>query len=262
MTALYWQTIGEGERDLVLLHGWGLNAEVWSCIQARLAPHFRLHGRSAGVRPQPGFGALSLEQMTEIVLAAAPSQARWLGWSLGGLVASRAALMQPQRVKGLITVASSPCFAARDEWPGIRPDVLSGFQHQLSTDFQRTVERFLALQTLGTERASGCAPAESGGAQPADAERRGVERRAGDSAHRRSACAVGRAGAPAAADLRLSGWAGAAQGRRAARRRTAEFYVAARGQSRPCAVYLSSRRICDDDRSVYCSTLNAAENAR
>ena len=50
-------------------------------------------------------------------------------------------------------MASSPCFAARDEWPGIRPDVLSGFQHQLSLDFQRTVERFLALQTLGTESA-------------------------------------------------------------------------------------------------------------
>ncbi len=55
MTALYWQTIGEGERDLVLLHGWGLNAEVWSCIQARLAPHFRLHLVDLpGVRPQPG----------------------------------------------------------------------------------------------------------------------------------------------------------------------------------------------------------------
>lgn len=61
--------------------------------------------------------------------------------------------MQPERLNGLITVASSPCFAARDEWPGIRPDVLSGFQHQLSLDFQRTVERFLALQTLGTESA-------------------------------------------------------------------------------------------------------------
>ena len=219
MTALYWQTIGEGERDLVLLHGWGLNAEVWSCIQARLAPHFRLHGRSAGVRPQP---------RVRRPVAGADDGNRAGGRPVAGTVArlvarragcQRAALMQPQRVKGLITVASSPCFAARDEWPGIRPDVLSGFQHQLSTDFQRTVERFLALQTLGTERASGCAPAESGGAQPADAERRGVERRAGDSAHRRSACAVGRAGAPAAADLRLSGWAGAAQGRRAARRR-------------------------------------------
>ena len=114
--------------------------------------------------------------MTEIVLAAAPSQAR-LGWSLGGLVASRAALMQPQRVKGLITVASSPCFAARDEWPGIRPDVLSGFQHQLSTISSAPSSVFWRCRRWAPKRASGCAPAESGGAQPADAERRGVERR-------------------------------------------------------------------------------------
>ena len=45
------------------------------------------------------------------------------------------------------------CFSARDEWPGIKPDVLAGFQQQLSDDFQRTVERFLALQTMGTETA-------------------------------------------------------------------------------------------------------------
>jgi pimeloyl-[acyl-carrier protein] methyl ester esterase len=35
---------------------------------------------------------------------------------------------------------------------GIKPDVLAGFQQQLSEDFQRTVERFLAL-TMGTETA-------------------------------------------------------------------------------------------------------------
>lgn len=154
MTALYWQTIGKGERELVLLHGWGLNAEVWGCMLERLTPHFRLHLVDLpGYGRSQGFGAMSLEQMTEMVLAAAPPQAWWLGWSLGGLVASQAALMQPQRVQGVITVASSPCFAAQDDWPGIRPEVLSGFQHQLSQDFQRTVERFLALQTLGTESA-------------------------------------------------------------------------------------------------------------
>ncbi|CAI1889057.1 Pimelyl-[acyl-carrier protein] methyl ester esterase [Serratia quinivorans] len=154
MTALYWQTIGEGDRDLVLLHGWGLNAEVWSCMLERLTPHFRLHLVDLpGYGRSQGFAAMSLEQMAEIVLDAAPVQAWWLGWSLGGLVASQIALMQPQRVHGLITVASSPCFAAQDDWPGIRPEVLSGFQHQLSQDFQRTVERFLALQTLGTESA-------------------------------------------------------------------------------------------------------------
>lgn len=154
MTALYWQTLGEGDRDLVLLHGWGLNAQVWSCMLERLTPHFRLHLVDLpGYGRSQGFGAMSLEQMAETLLAAAPANAWWLGWSLGGLVASQIALMQPQRVRGLITVASSPCFAAQDDWPGIRPDVLSGFQHQLGQDFQRTVERFLALQTLGTESA-------------------------------------------------------------------------------------------------------------
>jgi pimeloyl-[acyl-carrier protein] methyl ester esterase len=67
----------------------------------------------------------------------------------------------PERVQALVTVASSPCFSAQDAWPGIKPEVLAGFQQQLSEDFQRTVERFLALQTMGTETASGCPHAET-----------------------------------------------------------------------------------------------------
>lgn len=154
MTALYRQIIGEGRRDLVLLHGWGLNTEVWRCLLTRLTPHFCLHLVDLpGYGRSQGFGPMSLEQMAERALTAAPPQAWWLGWSLGGLVASQAALMQPKRVRGLITVASSPCFATRGNWPGIRPDVLNGFQHQLSQDFQRIIERFLALQALNTNNA-------------------------------------------------------------------------------------------------------------
>lgn len=154
MTQLYWQTTGTGKSDLVLLHGWGLNAEVWHCIIDRLSPHFRLHlvdlpgfGRSSG------YDALTLDQMVDSLLAQMPDKAIWLGWSLGGLVASRLALRYPARVQGLISVASSPCFTAREQWPGIKPQTLENFQQQLSEDFQRTVERFLALQTLGTESA-------------------------------------------------------------------------------------------------------------
>ncbi|WP_380270426.1 pimeloyl-ACP methyl ester esterase BioH [Klebsiella pneumoniae] len=154
MNDIWWQTIGEGDCHLVLLHGWGLNAQVWDCITPQLASHFTLHlvdlpgyGRSGG------FGAMSLEAMAQRGLEQAPPQAVWLGWSLGGLVASQVAIMRPERVQALVTVASSPCFAARDDWPGIKPEVLAGFQQQLSDDFQRTVERFLALQTMGTESA-------------------------------------------------------------------------------------------------------------
>lgn len=154
MKTLWWQTIGTGNCHLVLLHGWGLNAEIWHCIREELASHFTLHlvdlpgfGRSRG------FGAMSLDEMAQQVLDAAPQNAVWLGWSLGGLVASQIALSRPDRVKALVTVASSPCFSAQDAWPGIKPEVLAGFQQQLSEDFQRTVERFLALQTMGTETA-------------------------------------------------------------------------------------------------------------
>ena len=140
MKTIAWQTTGEGNCHLVLLHGWGLNAKVWDCITPQLASHFTLHlvdlpgyGRSGG------FGAMSLEEMAQRVLENAPDRAIWLGWSLG--------------VQALGTVAASPGFSAHDSWPGIKPDVLSGFQQQLSEDFQRTVERFLALQTLGTESA-------------------------------------------------------------------------------------------------------------
>ena len=154
MNDIWWQTTGEGHCHLVLLHGWGLNAQVWDCITPELSAHFTLHlvdlpgyGRSGE------WGAMTLEAMAEKVLENAPERAIWLGWSLGGLVASQIALNHPTRVQALVTVASSPCFSARDEWPGIKPEVLSGFQQQLSEDFQRTVERFLALQTLGTESA-------------------------------------------------------------------------------------------------------------
>ncbi|MBK0003101.1 pimeloyl-ACP methyl ester esterase BioH [Erwinia sp. S43] len=154
MKQLYWQTIGQGDRHLVLLHGWGLNASVWHCISDRLSAHFCLHLVDLpGYGRSQGFPAMSLDEMVASILPQAPEKAVWLGWSLGGLVASRLALLHPERVEALITVASSPRFSAAEDWPGIRPETLSGFQQQLSEDFQRTVERFLALQTLGTESA-------------------------------------------------------------------------------------------------------------
>ncbi|MBM3073795.1 pimeloyl-ACP methyl ester esterase BioH [Lelliottia sp. RWM.1] len=154
MKTLWWQTTGTGNCHLVLLHGWGLNAEVWHCISEELASQFTLHLVDLpGFGRSHSFGEMSLDEMAQHVLDAAPQKAIWLGWSLGGLVASSIALSHPERVQALVTVASSPCFSAREGWPGIKPEVLAGFQQQLSEDFRRTVERFLALQTMGTETA-------------------------------------------------------------------------------------------------------------
>ncbi len=154
MTQLYWHSCGTGKPDLVLLHGWGMNAQIWHCMQNRLAAHFRVHvvdlpgyGRSSQ------YGALSLSEVVDELLAHAPRRAFWLGWSMGGLVACQIALRNPERVCGIITVSSSPCFLANGDWPGIHPQVLDAFAEQLYVDYERTVERFLSLQIHGIDSA-------------------------------------------------------------------------------------------------------------
>lgn len=149
------ERFGQGP-DLVLLHGWGMNGAVWHGIAQQLAAHYRLH-----LVDLPGFGnspladgsEYSLPWLAEQVAAVLPQKCHLLGWSLGGLVASQLALTQPERCQSLITVASSPCFMARDDWPGIAPKVLTGFNQMLAGDFKQTIERFLAIQAMGSEHA-------------------------------------------------------------------------------------------------------------
>lgn len=150
---LDWHSKGQGS-DLVLIHGWGMNGAVWQDVIPALAEHFTVHWCDL-----PGYGysgdvtAESLVEITQAVLARAPQKAAWLGWSLGGLVATQAALLAPERVTQLMTLASSPSFMAREEWRGITLDVLRNFQSQLASDFNLTVERFLALQAMGSPTA-------------------------------------------------------------------------------------------------------------
>ncbi|MEZ9523236.1 pimeloyl-ACP methyl ester esterase BioH [Enterovibrio norvegicus] len=152
-TSLYWHTEGQGS-DLILIHGWGMNSAVWQQLLPRLTDRYRVHCVDL-----PGYGhsqptdAFSLEEMAQCLLNNSPQHAIWVGWSLGGMVATQAALLAPERVQGLVTVASSPRFAAEHGWRGIKPQVLSAFSAQLEDDFSSTVERFMALQAMGSPTA-------------------------------------------------------------------------------------------------------------
>lgn len=152
---LHSETSGSGP-DLVLIHGWGLHGGIWDGLLPLLEPHFSVtrvdlpgHGRS------PWSGESTLDAMVEAVCQAAPVKAAWLGWSLGGLVAMRAAMQQAERVSALITAASSPCFIRKPDWQSaMLPSLLDIFADELEQDYQRTLERFLALQVRGSEQAT------------------------------------------------------------------------------------------------------------
>ena len=152
--SVYLESRGQGP-DLVLVHGWGMNGAVWQPLVERLEADFCLH-----LVDLPGFGqspalpaAAELADWSAAVLDVVPQQAAWLGWSLGGLIATQAALQAPSRVSQLLTLASSPCFVAKDNWPGIKPEVLTAFTEQLMADHEAVITRFLALQAMGSEHA-------------------------------------------------------------------------------------------------------------
>lgn len=154
MIPLHVTTTGTGP-DLVLLHGWGAHSAVWSLLRQRLNQHFRVtsidlpgHGESA----YNASAMTSLPVLARAVLEVAPAQASWLGWSLGGLVAQQAALLQPQRIAKLILVASTARFVSGNDWPhAVTADVFTDFYQQLSNDARASLLRFIALQTRGSQ---------------------------------------------------------------------------------------------------------------
>lgn len=152
MASLFWKTVGTGTIDLILLHGWGFNSAIWSYIIVQLSNNFRLHVVDLpGYGYSRGYGMLTLEQITNEILSYAPKNALWLGWSLGGLIATQAAYQYPQNIRGLITVASSPYFCADKSWPGVKPLILQRLAKQLCKDYANTVEQFFNLQQLSVE---------------------------------------------------------------------------------------------------------------
>lgn len=152
MALAYFETMSNQKPTIVMLHGWGAHSGVWQPISEPLS-------KVANLVPidMPGFGQgkmlkdYSLEAIVEEVVNQAPDNAIWLGWSLGGLIATKVALTYPARVARVITVASSPCFEEKNDWFGMSSLQLNKFSDQLNHDFQKTMKRFLGLQFHGLE---------------------------------------------------------------------------------------------------------------
>jgi len=151
--SLFTQTTGQGP-DLVFLHGWGMNGDVWESVTPSLAKNYRVttvdlpgHGRSVDELDD-----YSLKNLVEQVLAVTPKRSILVGWSMGGLVATQLVLDNPGVINGLVLVASAPKFVRDESWPdGMESEVLDNFAGDLREDYRNTVKRFIAIQSMGSD---------------------------------------------------------------------------------------------------------------
>jgi pimeloyl-[acyl-carrier protein] methyl ester esterase len=149
----------EGKIPVILLHGWGLNSGVWQPLITRINEDTKSDYCFIAI-DLPGFGnnhnvdiaPYSLEKICDYLDLIIKRPAIYLGWSLGGLVASKMTTQHPDKVLALITVASSPMFVeqSQQDWPGIKSKVLANFHQQLAEDTEKTLRGFLKIQAMGS----------------------------------------------------------------------------------------------------------------
>ena len=158
--------------NLVLIHGWGMHGGVWKSVLALLEPYFHLHivdlpgmGFSSPLSHQssdgqPGISAL--DAIVEEVASILPPQANVCGWSFGGQITIRLALLYPQLVKKLVLIGSTPKFvnsrfndqvgvSHTDEtaWThGMDAVIFRQFADNVRQDYQATLLKFLTLQCM------------------------------------------------------------------------------------------------------------------
>lgn len=157
---LHYEHYGNSDNPaLVLLHGWGMNSQVWQPLIEPLAQDFHLT-----LIDLPGLGAsreypqpYGRDAVIDALLAVAPAKASWIGWSLGGQLALALAAKAPERVERLVMLASNPCFVQREGWSeGMSQDTYQGFAQALQQNAAKTLTRFIMLQVQGAEAARPC----------------------------------------------------------------------------------------------------------
>lgn len=143
MNNLYVAKYGRGF-PLVFFHGWGFDHHIWLDLVNGLQAHYQLY-----LVDLPGFGrspSMTWAQFKKKLLAQLPSETALIGWSLGGLIATRLALEEPARTCHLVNLASSPRFLKETNWPGIEPAAFNNFFKILVASPQQAIQQFMRLQ--------------------------------------------------------------------------------------------------------------------
>ena len=133
---------------LILLPGWGLGISPLQPLAAALQgldEHLRVD-----IEPLPRLESHDAGEWLDELDANLP-QDTWLGgWSLGGMLATELAARRGDRCCGLLTLASNPCFVARQDWPHAMSDELfEAFLAGCRESPRQTLKRFSLLCAQG-----------------------------------------------------------------------------------------------------------------
>jgi len=157
--SLYRETFGQGQ-PLILLHGWGMHGGMFQPVVRALSKTVKCiivdlpgHGHS---EPFDGLANIDsvTDYLTEQLADVLTESVSILGWSMSSLIAQNMVARLnntnlQDKINKLILVTGTPCFQNHVKWKhGVEADVLNTFNDQLLQNFDKTLNRFLALQFM------------------------------------------------------------------------------------------------------------------
>jgi pimeloyl-ACP methyl ester carboxylesterase len=150
-------TTGQGQ-PVVLIHGVGLNKEMWGGQIVGLAPQYRviaydMLGHGASPRPEPGTGMIGYaDQLLELLQHLQLPQATVIGFSMGGLVARAFALHYPQQVLGLV-VLNSVFNRSAEQRAGVVERTSQAAEHGPDANAEAALSRWFSREYQGANPA-------------------------------------------------------------------------------------------------------------
>ena len=90
----------------IFIPGWGFKSSIW-------------HNFNGINLDFPDMTPLNLITVVMHMAKQIPPKSTIIGWSLGGLFAIKLATLFPAKVNKLVLIATTPCFRAGSNWPGI-----------------------------------------------------------------------------------------------------------------------------------------------
>ncbi|GMR15984.1 MAG: pimeloyl-ACP methyl ester esterase BioH [Gammaproteobacteria bacterium] len=155
---LYCEIKGSGH-NVVLLHGWGMHGGFWGKFNELLSNDLQTHALDL-----PGFGfskdiknEFTLNAITEVVeeyISKLVQPVSLIGWSLGGLITLNILKRKRVQLDKIVLIATTPSFTKKTDWTSaVDQVVFDGFSKELIADYKKTLKRFLASQTRGSELA-------------------------------------------------------------------------------------------------------------
>lgn len=97
----------------------------------------------------PGFGLSPMMDWPSFkseLLGLVPNQFALVGWSMGGLLATRLASEAPEHLTHLVNIATSPKFVQEGQWPGVDQHLFDTFYQNVWYDPIEVLSEFIAIQ--------------------------------------------------------------------------------------------------------------------